>query len=180
MLSVYAWALLIIAIFVAFIFVISGPKAPISYLPPVCNIEPLLPCVQSTLTSVNTAHSIPIKYTVVFLDSLGVGMHLPANAISVTLTNIGSTGTNVYNGTCLPRNVSSGTRVICAVSIPGSVEPPLGSTTTATFDLHYYTCKSGVCTGPYVTAGASTQSMSPAYVPFYNVTLYTSPTSGEK
>ncbi|QRF74480.1 hypothetical protein Micr_01019 [Candidatus Micrarchaeum sp.] len=27
MLSVYAWALLIIAIFVAFIFVISGPKA---------------------------------------------------------------------------------------------------------------------------------------------------------
>ena len=118
MLSVYAWALLIIAIFVAFIFVISGPKAPISYLPPVCNIEPLLPCVQSTLTSVNTAHSIPIKYTVVFLDSLGVSMHLPANAISVTLTNIGSTGTNVYNGTCLPKNVSSGTRVICAVSIP--------------------------------------------------------------
>ncbi|MCL5405082.1 MAG: hypothetical protein M1125_04615, partial [Candidatus Marsarchaeota archaeon] len=178
MISVYAWAFLIIAIFVAFIFIISGPKPAVTYLPPVCSIQPLLPCISAGITTLNAARHIPIKFTLIFENELSTEMKFPANSINVTLTNIGSSGINTYNGACIPQMAASGTRVLCTVSVPGTLVPALGTDVAVSFKIKYYACTLHSCTGPYITTGTSTQTISPSYVPAFNVTLYDNPTSG--
>lgn len=177
MLVVYSWAVLLIGLFVALALVISGSTAPSSYLPGTCSIQPLLPCAETLLTSYNP--SSPISFIMEFVNQLGVTMEFPANAINLTVTGVGSPGTNSYYGSCNPSTAANGAHIICYVKIPGTTQPAVGAQTSASFSISYNLCASGsACSGPYISTGTSTQSMIASKVALAYVTLSASPNVG--
>ncbi|MDE1857211.1 MAG: hypothetical protein KGH98_03985 [Candidatus Micrarchaeota archaeon] len=175
MLMTYSWALLIIALFVAIIFVVSGSRAPSQYIGSQCNIVPTLPCIQSVISGYNSVN--PITFTMAFNNNLGTAIQFPANAINVTATGLGSTGTSSYLGNCYPSFVTNGGEVICTVPISGSVEPAIGSQVTLPFTISYNICNgktTGSCTAStYKTTGQAVQNLAQAGVSLYRLTLTT-------
>ena len=69
LLTTYSWAFLIIAIFVAAAAIISGSRAPTSYITSTCSINPEFQCLQSTLSRYNA--TTPIKFSILFTNDLG-------------------------------------------------------------------------------------------------------------
>ncbi|MCL4411455.1 hypothetical protein M1329_00760 [Candidatus Marsarchaeota archaeon] len=177
MLVVYSWAILLIGIFVALALVISGSTKPSGYLPGTCSIQPLLPCAETLLTGYSS--SAPISFIMEFVNQLGVTMEFPANAINLTVTNLGSSGTNSYYGSCNPSKAANGAHIICKVEVPGTTEPAVGSQSSALFAISYDLCaSSGACTGPYISTGTSTQSLMASQFALAYVTLSASPNVG--
>ncbi len=177
MLVVYSWALLLIGLFVALALVMSGSSRSINYLPGTCNIEPLIPCVEALMTGHSSTTSI--TYTVEFINQLGIGMEFPANAINLSVSDIGVRGSSSYNGTCNPSLAPAGAHIVCIVKIPGTLQPPVGSQTSAAFSLSYSLCEhDSVCSGDYKTTGESVQQLVPGTAKLYYITIAASPSTG--
>jgi hypothetical protein len=177
MLSVYSWALILIAMVVALVFVLNGPFAPVQYLSSSCNIEPLMLCMHTYLAPY-TKSGNPIKFTLIFVNNMGVTLNFTAEPFNVTTTNVGGKGTVNSSGTCLPSRAHAGSEVICTADIYGTVEPPMYSSTSTSFKLSYYICKGASCSGPYVSTGTSIQQISPGSANLVNLSIKTNPSNG--
>ncbi len=171
----YSWALIIIALFVASVFVLSGYKAPSYYLSSSCYITSLLECEQSILTYNAIA---PLKFALVFKNALGTAMLIPQNGINVTVTNIGLASTNNYVGNCYPTFVPSGAEALCNIDIPGGIKPGVGTQVTIPFTLNYKLCSgpdSKICNGAsYKTTGTATQLVAPSSITIYSLAMNSS------
>lgn len=173
LITTYSWALLIITLFVAIIFIFSGTSSQTSYLSSQCNIQPSFPCLDTLLTSTNTIKKI--QFTVEFVNNLPTPLLFTGSTpFNVSMTNIGASGTSSNKGACTPNFALSGAIVICQVSINGFVQPPVGSNVNSFFTIKYEICQNSnqiSCSANqiYFTSGQSTQSMAPAAVSFYNV-----------
>ncbi|MCL4371771.1 hypothetical protein M1373_00400 [Candidatus Marsarchaeota archaeon] len=179
MMSVYSWALLLIAIVVAFVFLLTGPFAPAQYLASTCNIQPLMLCTSTYITAYHVSPPLPIEFTLVFTNNLGVSIKFLPGSINLTASNIGSKGTNSYAGTCAPQTAPTGSQVVCTVGIPGSVEPAAGTSIVANFKLYYDTCSGSTCTGPYISTGTATTQLEPASLRLAYLAVKASPASGK-
>ncbi|MGC8652037.1 MAG: hypothetical protein ACP5UH_02180, partial [Candidatus Micrarchaeia archaeon] len=171
----YSWAIIIISLFVASVFVLSGYKAPSYYISSSCYIEPLLPCVQSVVTYNLTA---PLRFALVFKNTIGAAMQIPHNGINITVTNIGAPGTSHYAGNCYPAFAPSGVDVLCTVGIPGSSKPGVGTQVSIPFTLSYKLCNgpnSKTCQGTlYETTGTATQLVAPSSISIYSLSMNSS------
>ncbi len=177
MLSVYSWALILIAMVIVLVFVLSGPFAPARYLGSSCNIQPLMRCANTYLAPY-TKSGDPIKFTLIFYNNLGVTLNFTKSAFNITTSNLGQKGTLNSSGACLPSIAHAGAEVICTADIYGSVEPPLYSSVSDSFKIGYYICKGGSCSGPYVSTGTSIQELSPGAISLVNLSIFTTPSSG--
>ena len=175
LLLTYSWAFIIIAVFVAVVFIVLGAKPPAQYLPTQCNIQPLLPCVQTLLTEPGT--NTLSTYKVLFVNNLGPALTMPANGFSINTTNIGSVGNNDYVGNCTPSFLIEGSEALCNVYITGSYFPSAGTEASVAFTISY-----GICNGNtpsscpstiYKSTGYSIQSMSSPVLNLYRLSFVT-------
>ncbi len=159
-LTTYAWAILIIALFIAVVVVISLSKPAASYLPSQCSITPLFPCIDTRLYYNAIT---PLTFTIVFQDNLGQAMYFPANAFNVTMTGVGVSGTQSSLGSCAPAFLPSGSQAVCTTQIPGNLKPPSGTTKSTSFSITYQLCTGGAqsscASTAYTTTGTSLQRL---------------------
>jgi uncharacterized repeat protein (TIGR02543 family) len=177
--SVYSWAILIVALFIGVVSVLALSKPLSGNLASSCNIQPLLPCMASAITynAIN-----PLHYELIFTNNLGVPMYFPSNGFNLTTTNLGSAGILYSIGNCTPSIALPGTPVVCQANIAGSLKPQVGSQTTTLFVLNYQLCKNGLlstCQGTvYRSTGTSLQTVAPTSTALYTITFLDNPTSG--
>lgn len=161
LLITYSWAILIIVIMIFVAVLLSAFGSVSSYLPPTCYIQPLFPC-QGTILSQYTGTQ-PIKYAVIFINKLPNTLLFPYNGFNVTVSGVGSTGTNRYTGNCTPQVALSGTQVTCSESIPGRVEPSVGTQVNTHFTIGYKVCNGGTASTceaqVYNASGYATQTI---------------------
>jgi hypothetical protein len=177
MLSVYSWAIILIAMVVALVFVLNGPFAPAQYLSSSCNIQPLMLCMHTYLAPY-TKSGNPIKFTLIFVNNMGVTLNFTNQPFNVTTTNVGSVGTLNSTGTCAPSIAHASSEVICTANIYGTVEPPMYSSTSTSFKIGYTICKGSTCSGPYVSTGTSIQQLSPGAEDLVNLSVIANPSNG--
>ncbi|MGC9190663.1 MAG: hypothetical protein ACP5FR_01995 [Candidatus Micrarchaeia archaeon] len=171
----YSWEIIIIALFVASVFVLGGSKSPGYYVSSSCYITPLITCTQSVLTYNSVA---PMRFALVFKNTLGSAMFLPYNSINVTASGVGASSASHFFGSCYPSHLFSGQEALCLVDIPSSVKPAVGTQVTVPFKLSYYLCDgptSTQCTGSeYQTSGYSTQLVAPSSISIYSLSMNSS------
>ena len=178
MLSVYSWAIILIAMVVALVFALSGPFAPSQYLGSSCNIQPLMLCLHTYLAPyVNSGE--PIKFSLIFVNNMGVTLNFTGQHFNVTMYNVGQKGETNSTGSCLPAIARAGTEVVCTAYVYGSVEPPMYSSVSSAFSLGYYVCRGSSCSGPYTSTGSSIQTISPGSAQLANLSVFTSPSNGK-
>ncbi len=167
-LTTYSWALLIVTVFVAVVFTISFGGGAQQYYPSSCNIQPLLPCLDSELLL-----PTPVTYYVAFINNLQSSIYMPAGAFNAITTGIGVSGTKYTLGNCYPQLAVPGDRVVCVASIPGTTVPYYGTKVNTNFAITYKICNSNLqssCgSSLYQTSGTGTQTLATANVPFYGV-----------
>jgi|GEM_PF-1777120 hypothetical protein len=172
----YSWAFIIMSLFVVSVVVLSGSRPPSTYLGSSCNIQPLLPCVESLL-SYNSIGKL--QYYVVFTNQLGLVLHFPANALNVSSESLGGfSGSSI--GNCTPSFAGRGSTVLCTANI-GNAKPSVGTQTMLTFEINYSLCNSNAknsCQpGIYKTSGFSTQGVASSNTNLDNVTFITNPST---
>jgi hypothetical protein len=176
----YSWAFIIIGIFVAFVFVLAGAKAPSQYLPSQCSIQPLLPCPQ-TLLSAPVSGSSNSLFRVLIINNLGASIQFAQNQFVVTTTNYGLTGVTNHTGSCSPKFAFKGDEIVCVAQIPGSTLPGVGSQVSTAFTIEYQICNgNSASTCPsavYRSTGYSIQSLAGGNQGYYNLSLSSSPSS---
>ncbi len=172
-LSVYAFAMVIIAIVVVIAFIIGTSHTASNNIFSSCSIEPLMPCQDAVI--VYNAIGKYSNYTVLFTNQVGYTLYFPSNSFALTTTGIGSSGTHVTGGECSPSYASDGSEVICNSIIEGGLSPGIGSTADAYFSFGYQLCSqnnSSVCyAGAYNSTGYSTSSIGPPGSYLHKVTL---------
>ena len=160
----YAWAIVVISLFIVFVFIEANAGKPTSYVPSTCNIQPLLPCEDSLIVY----NSLYPKYYIVFTNGLGSVMNFPLNAINISYTSTGILSSNTLKtyrnlGACSPSVAYPGASVLCNVSIKGLYKLKVGSSDTVDFILNYSICSTSnvlSCTpGYYKSSGYSTQGV---------------------
>lgn len=179
LLTTYSWAFLIIAVFVAAAAIVSGSRAPTSYLTSTCSINPEFQCLQSTLSRYNA--TTPIKFSILFTNDLGAPIYFPSNSFNITVTNVGASGVHSYRGSCTPQLALKGTQVMCISQIPGTQVPSTGSQASVSFVVNYSICnnmQSSSCSGSYRTTGFSIQSVSPPGTSLFTTKFITNPGDG--
>ncbi|MDE1871268.1 MAG: hypothetical protein KGI06_03445 [Candidatus Micrarchaeota archaeon] len=171
----YSWAIILISLFIVMVILITGSRAPLSYVQSSCSIQPLLPCADSLL-SYNAVS--PMQYYIVFSNQLGQVLYFPSNSINATMSSLGS-ATSYSFGDCSPDFASEGSQVLCSVAISGKSKPKAGSQQMVYFVLNYKICTTDNAAscgqGLYRSSGYSIQSVSPTGVNFDYVTFITSP-----
>ncbi|MEM0154391.1 MAG: hypothetical protein QW814_00970 [Methanothrix sp.] len=178
MLSVYSWAIIVIAMVVALVFTISGPFSPAQYLGQSCNIQPLMLCLHTYLAPyINSGE--PIKFSLIFVNNMGVTLNFTGQNFNVTMNNVGQKGETNSTGSCLPVIAHAGTEIVCTAYVYGSVEPPMYSSVSSTFSIGYYVCKGNSCSGPYISTGSSIQTISPGSAQLVNLSISTNTNSGK-
>ena len=180
MMTTYSWAYLIVAIFVAIVLVLVGSPSGQPSLPATCTIQPLLPCSDTVLT--NYSSSSGIIFYISFVNDLQNPIIFPYNAFNLTTSGIGVVGTAINHGQCQPSFALIGGVVICKVNIPGSVSPTVGTKVNTAFTISYRLCQrntqTGCPTSVYKSSGYSTESVAPANIVFYTVTLVANEVNG--
>lgn len=141
-LSTYAWALLIIIVLLAVVFLLTSAPAGKQVLPSTCNIQPELPCQDSVLATLGP--SSPITYYITFTNDLGKPILIQSGSFNVTTTGIGIRGTEHSFGDCYPSFVLPGTQVICKAAIAGNLAPSIGTKVSTLFSLSYQLCQSNI------------------------------------
>ena len=169
----YSWAFLIIALAVALVAILSGSPSQSNYLPSQCSIQPLIPCQKSILIGANG--NTPIQFKVIILNNLAPYLYMPGNSFTVTATDIGSSGTNNYTGSCSPSLLLKGSEAICQASITGSLAPVIGTAVSLPFVIKYQICSTGntaACpAASYSTTGYASQSLSKSSSSLYALQL---------
>ena len=171
LLTTYAWAFIIVAIFVSVMFVLSSSKQITTYAPSSCYIEPSLPCRELVFMS----NSLGSRLTLVFSNNLGTSMFFPPNAL--TVRSASSTVHN-YTGQCLPVTAASGALVVCNVSA-AALKVGTGTQMNFVFTLTYQLCSGSTCDpSKYNTTGTSVAVAAPFRPLLANVIILTNPTTG--
>ncbi|MGI0100363.1 MAG: hypothetical protein ACREBH_01395 [Candidatus Micrarchaeaceae archaeon] len=157
----YAWAIMIITLFIVSVLLLSDTRPPSAYLQYSCNIQPLLPCTDSLMTYNSIAHSS--NYYIVFTNQLGSSLDFPANAINISIeTNSGSSIASYSYGACSPGTASPDATVLCNVTMNNKLITP-GTTDTINFVLSYYICGTAntlsCAPGLYKSSGYSIQGV---------------------
>ena len=177
--SVYSWAILIVALFLGIIAVLALSKTPVSNLSSACNIQPSLPCLGSAL-SYNAIN--PLHLEIIFVNNLGVTMSFPSNGFNVSTTNVGSPGLAYNIGNCTPSIALQGTPVICQATLSGTLTPQTGSQATTLFTFSYQLCKNNnpsSCQGTiYKSTGTSLQTVALSNTGLYKITFQTNTGNG--
>ncbi len=172
----YAWAILVISLFVVLVLIISDTRPPQDYLQSSCSIQPLLPCTESLL-SYNSIN--PLQYYVVFTNQLGSIIYFPPNAISISTSNIGGSSTYSNTGNCTPDFAAQGSTVLCRSRINGASKPGPGTQAIVNFVLSYRICPTSnvvKCSpGNYISSGYSVQSVAPVSININYVTFVIKP-----
>jgi hypothetical protein len=180
MMVTYSWAVLIISIFVAIVFVLVGSASGQPLLPSSCTIQPLLPCTDTLLTNYSSTSGIVFYLT--FTNNLQNPILFQNNAFNLTTTGIGVIGNAINYGNCYPSFALIGSAVICKVSIAGSFSPPVGTKANTAFSITYRLCsrntQAGCPSSSYKSSGYSTQSVAPANVLFYGVSFVANEVNG--
>ena len=178
LLSTYAWAFIIIAILVATVGIYISLGAGARYLPSQCNIQPLLPCPQSSLSHTT---SNQISYKILTINNLAPYMYFTANGFTVSSEGINPSSPQNYTGSCEPAIAAKGDEVICTVNIPSTNAPPIGSSVNLEFSLKYQICLSSAVSScglsQYTSTGASFQPLSAYASNLYKLTLLSNPNS---
>lgn len=177
--SVYGWAFLVIAIFLAIAVILTSSKPSSSYLPLTCSIQPSLPCTESAM-SYSSAPGHQLVFTIDFTNSLGKPLYMPPNSFNVVTTNLISGGSYFSTGNCTPLVAPAGAPVVCRSVLGSLAQPALGASVTSYFTLHYGICKTlALCGGAvYATTGASQVSIGGQVQAVYYLGLGTSTGSG--
>ncbi len=174
-LSTYAWALLIIVVLLAVLFILTSAPAGKQVLPSICNIQPQLPCQDSVLSALSSTQQI--TYFITFTNNLQKPMEIAGNGFNVTTTGIGVQGSSHSIGTCYPSFLLPGTQTVCVAPIAGNYEPSIGSKISTYFQIRYALCQSDAqssCAGAYLSSGNGLQDLSGAssgLSSFYPVTF---------
>ncbi|MGC8710114.1 MAG: hypothetical protein ACP5RF_00660 [Candidatus Micrarchaeia archaeon] len=170
-LATYAWAFLILTIFIAVIIVLVTIKNPSGYSPSSCYITPELACSESVFTSSASASS----FAIVFMNNLGANLTFGSNSIILYPNYLNSS----YKGVCMPSYAPKGSAVICNVTLSGVSYSP-GSQINPNFKIMY-----GVCTNPnscpsaiYNTSGSASDTIVYSKGLLSRVTLLTSTGTG--
>ena len=172
LLSTYSWALLIMAIFIAAVLYIATGAPAVQVFSSDCNIQPLIQCQDSALLVNSTGKVI---FVVEFINKLQTPMLFAANAINVSASGFGKSGTAVYNGQCFPGFALPGSRVVCKVSAPAPSQQPTGTQIGTYFTLNYTICQSSnqsSCPAQYYSStGYSVQSVASQSFNFVSVSF---------
>ena len=172
----YSWALVIISVFIAVVAILSLSRPVQTYVPSQCSITPLLPCLDSLLTS------SPSALTLLFQNNLGQALYFPANAFNVLITNTGGTGTLYNLGSCAPSLLPVGGEAVCNSLISTTITLPAGAQFQTSFIITYELCSgstSASCSTPtYATTGSSLQVVSSSGVTFNSLNFVVSGGAG--
>jgi hypothetical protein len=165
----YSWAMLVIGLFLSTVFLISLSHPVQSYIPSQCSITPLLPCLDTVLTT------SPNLFTMVFQNNLGQALYFPSSAFNVITTGTEVTGSQSSLGSCAPLLLPVGGEAVCTATIPGSIVLPTGTQFLVSFIITYELCGGNTfssCNTPtYSTTGSSLQMVSPSTTSLYAVTF---------
>ena len=176
LLLTYSWAFIIIAVFIAVVFLLAGSKPPAQYLPSQCNIQPLLPCVQTLITTPGT--TTKASYKLLLINNLGPAINFTKNGFSINTTGVGALGNSQYIGNCTPSLLLEGSEALCNVYMTGNYFPAVGSQTSVEFTIGYQICngqtQSSCPSTVYKSSGYSIQSMSSPSSNLYKLTFATS------
>ncbi len=148
MLSTYSWALLVIAVFIIFVFVLSGPPGGQPQTLAFCTIQPEFPCLDATFGLIRAAN---VPFVLTFTNGMQTPIYFAAtNSFNVTTTGIGSKNKVTTIGTCTPRFAMPGNQIYCNANIIGSFEPSVGTKVNILFSFKYQLCSKNTqasCTG---------------------------------
>ncbi|MFI5412356.1 MAG: hypothetical protein ACHQX1_00510 [Candidatus Micrarchaeales archaeon] len=180
MLTTYSWAILIISIFIAIVFILSGNPSGVTFEASSCTIQALFPCQDTIMTNYSAASGI--LYYIIFINNLQNPMLFPTNAFSLTTTGIGILGTEVSTGNCWPKFALSSDAVTCIVKIGGKFSPSSGTRVSTQFTFSYNLCNNNMQSscGPalYKSSGFAIQTIAPAQVKFYGITVVANDVNG--
>jgi len=169
-LATYAWAFLILTIFISVIIVLVTIKNPAGYSPSSCYITPELACSESIFAS-NPSGSI---FAIVFSNNLGTNLTFSQNSIVVMPNYLNAS----YNGTCLPSYAPKGSAVVCSVNLAG-ISYSSGSQINPSFKIRYSICSNqNSCSVVYNTSGSASDTVAYGKNLISKVLLYTNTGTG--
>jgi hypothetical protein len=152
--SVYAWALLGLTLFIAIVIAISTGQNKLIYPSARCYIEPAFPCYNMYVMPNSLVGSV---VTLVFTNNLGNPLWFPPNSFYVSI------GGNNYSGACYPEGQNTGLGIYCYAGTPG-FSPSLGTQLQPSFYISYNICQDAL----YSASGETCQGKSLDELPVYN------------
>jgi len=171
LITVYSWAFLIIAIFVAVAALLALSRPVQNTIFSACNIQPSLPCTDTLLASGSSSSGTNIRYAIIFVNNLQKPIYIPAGGFNLTTTGLGVSGTQSTYGSCYPSFILVGSPAVCNVVVSGHVQPSSGSLINTLFAITYSICgndSSSTCPTPaYRSTGYAEQTIAPSYPTFY-------------
>ncbi len=177
-LSAYAWAFIIVSMFVAVVAILSFSSSPASNIPTTCYIQPLMPCIEAVMTNYPPAG---MRYIVEFTNKLRTAIYFAENALNATTNGVGMEGARNWTGNCTPQLLPGGGSAICSAVITGGLIPSAGSSVSVSFALQYEICRgtqqSSCSNSVYKTTGFS-QEVVGQNLQLYSITLHTSTGTG--
>lgn len=169
-LTIYAWTLIAVLLFIVFALAISTSPSSQIVPPSHCYITPSFPCYAMFMMS----NSIGTTSQVIFTNNLGREIAFSGNSLTVYPTS----ANQVYYGQCLPANALPNQVISCSAAFP-DLFASIGQSFTPDFSISYSICSKS-CTFPlplYNTSGSAQLSVS-KYVPdFRNFVELASPSS---
>ena len=168
-LTTYAWAFLIIALFISVIVILTTIKNPQEYSPSSCYITPELLCSGSVF-STNYSSS---TFAITFKNSLGVPLSFPQNSFFVYAPSLNYS----YTGTCNPSYLTKDGIETCIAKITKTYA--VGVQINPVFKIEYSVCPSPTsCTQLYNTTGIASDIVTFSKSTFSSIALATSTGTG--
>jgi len=168
-LTTYAWAFLIIALFISVIVILTTIKNPQEYSPSSCYITPELLCSGSVF-STNYSSS---TFAITFKNSLGVPLSFPQNSFFVYAPSLNYS----YTGTCNPSYLPKDGIETCIAKITKTYA--VGVQINPVFKIEYSVCSSPTsCTQLYNTTGIASDIVTFSKSTFSSIALATSTGTG--
>jgi len=168
-LTTYAWAFLIIALFISVIVILATIKNPQEYSPSSCYITPELFCTGSVF-STNYSSS---TFAIMFKNNMGVPLSFPQNSFFVYSPSLNYS----YAGTCNPSYLPKDGIETCIAKIPKTYT--VGVQINPIFKIGYSICQSPTsCTQLYNTTGTASDIVTFSKSTFSSIALATSTGTG--
>jgi hypothetical protein len=168
-LTTYAWAFLIMALFISVVVLLISIKNPQEYSPSACYISPELVCSQSIFYT-NSTSSV---FAIMVVNNLGATLQFSQTPFMVYSPYFNYS----YPGNCLPSTLPKMGTAVCIVKIPKTY--PVGSQINPNFKLTYSLCPTGAsCTSFLNTSGVASDIIVYSKMPFSNITILTNTGTG--
>ncbi len=167
--TTYAWAFLIITLFISIVVLLVTIKNPQEYTPSSCYISPELLCTQSLFSTNSTAST----FAILFINDLGAPIQFNKTSFYVYSPYLNTS----YPGNCLPSYLPKRGVATCISKIPHSYS--VGVQVNPNFVVRYSVCPpQGICSAYLNTTGVASDITVFSKSVFSNVTLLTNTGSG--